>query len=278
MPLSFATGGFLNGNTPLVCGGKKSRIGNYSDKCLSVGTGSSSLPVVDMLTRRVAPASVVLDDGQTLWITGGGSGPYTWLNSTEYFSLTSRRSQWGPPLPIKVSRHCMVKLSPTRVMLIGGYERTIDYEDRTWIYDFTTKKWTRGPSLLEGTSDLACGIFKDSETQEDIVVAGPGARPYSYYTQSTQLWKVDSDQFVHGPPLHVSIHSANGITSADGKHFILIGGSGSHMEHLYSLYRLQCFNFECQWTKMEQELQVARMDAVVMLLPDNLATCSLRKN
>ena len=43
-----------------------------------------------------------------------------------------------------------------------------------------------------------------------------------------------------------------------------------------SLYRMKCESNACAWEKMEQELQVARSLAVAMLIPNELAKCSIQ--
>ena len=43
-----------------------------------------------------------------------------------------------------------------------------------------------------------------------------------------------------------------------------------------SLFKMSCESNACEWTKMTQELQVARSLSVAMLIPNELAKCTIK--
>ena len=54
----------------------------------------------------------------------------------------------GPHLPVPLAEHCMLKLSETEIMIIGG-ENQIGV-DNSFIYDTSNKKFIEGPKLNHG--------------------------------------------------------------------------------------------------------------------------------
>lgn len=55
-----------------------------------------------------------------------------------------------------------------------------------------------------------------------------------------------------------------------------IGGHDGITGPRKSLYQMSCESNACEWTKMTQELQVARSLSVAMLIPNELARCSIQ--
>ncbi len=41
-----------------------------------------------------------------------------------------------------------------------------------------------------------------------------------------------------------------------------------------SIWKLGCFNKQCSWTLMDQELSEAKLQTVSMLVPDSMTQCS----
>ena len=113
-----ATGGFLHKNF-ITCGGDDSVEDNDKDKetnkCYMLG---SEEPFATMMKKRAFAASVVLEPGK-LWILGGHDENYNFLNSTEYIFVDGRNEE-GPPMPIALNEHVMVKINETSSILVGG--------------------------------------------------------------------------------------------------------------------------------------------------------------
>jgi hypothetical protein len=65
------------------------------------------------------------------------------------------------------------------------------------------------------------------------------------------------------------------LTSPDGQGVIVIGGwSDTDNAYQSSMYKLICDQLECNWSEMEQQLQIARQMAVAMLIPNHLTNCT----
>ncbi len=73
-----ATGGAIYGENkdilPIICGGYDDEtFGLGSSRCFKLGMNDSGLePFAAMKYDRVGASSVVIDNGATLWVTGGG--------------------------------------------------------------------------------------------------------------------------------------------------------------------------------------------------------------
>ena len=74
--------------------------------------------------------------------------------STTEFVYENGTSATGPNLPVPVGYHCMVKISETKIMFIGGSSvlggASTSYGANTYTYDTETQEFTTGPSLIYG--------------------------------------------------------------------------------------------------------------------------------
>ena len=113
--ISGATGGFV-GTILLTCGGYDI-VEGYTEKCYKIGSEGS---FVSMMEKRKYAASIVLDD-ETIWILGGRSSKI--LSSTEYIYSDGRKEE-GPPMPIALYQHAMVKINETTSFLGRGLKHT----------------------------------------------------------------------------------------------------------------------------------------------------------
>ncbi len=187
-PLMFATGGLLNGNRLILCGGAPSETHpRVLRNCWTLGTRRQ---FTSMLSTRAVASSIVVNGGQGLWITGGFhpglGGP---LRSTEIVSIdgTVRR---GPNLPARREGHCLVKLNSTTAMLIGGSNHSYTathYSRKTWFHDIQTRRWIRGPNLNLGRTLHSCGTITDIENGHRMVVVAGGKFYKSFKAWSTEI-------------------------------------------------------------------------------------------
>ncbi len=288
--LNGATGGVLYHNDEtltvvIVCGGYESIVGR-SKTCFYYPSSATEWSRVDksLGEKRKDAAGIVIDYGQTLWITGGEHDVRQYTKSTELVSLILDNSQQirfsiqhGPDLPLALSDHCLVKLNSTTAMVIGGDDGTSRHLSSTYFLDIPTKseggtmsttaRSVKGPDLNNARSDHSCGVLTnpgDDNGQVVIVAGGYGAK------KSTEMWVVGSSQgWTRGPDLPRSIQYSAGITSPDSKSFFLIGGEPGGPGKISEIYRLKYENAHWQWTKMDQELQVARRGHVAMRVPDS---------
>ena len=164
--ISGVTGGFLNEEF-ITCGGDISGEG-YTDQCFKLG---SVEPFSTMIARRGYAVSIILKPGK-LWILGGQScgSSSCKLSSTEYIFADGRNEE-GPPMPIALYYHAMVKINDTTSILVGGLTGS-GRSKRTWYYD---GKWLDGPDLEKAKNGLSVGIIRDSVTYQVYVVAAGGA-------------------------------------------------------------------------------------------------------
>jgi hypothetical protein len=77
---------------------------------------------------------------------------------------------------------------------------------------------------------------------------------------------------IAGPKLPKKLSGASLVPSPDGQGVILIGGYSATDQS--SMYKLICDQLGCKWSKMEQQLQIARDRAVAMLIPNHLTNCT----
>ena len=157
-----ATGGFLNSYF-ITCGGDDLHEG-YTDKCYKLG---SEGPFATLMWRRYLAASIVLEAGK-LWILGGYDDEP--LSSTEYI-FSDGRTEEGPPIPIALYGHTIVKINDTTSFLVGGVDENNGWSKRTWYYNM---KWIEGPNLQKGRFGHSLGIIRDSVTLHEYVVAAGG--------------------------------------------------------------------------------------------------------
>ncbi len=264
-----ATGHLVYGNTPVICGGLFSNESS-SNKCYIFGNPT---PVLTMHEERWHPASLLLDEGRTIWIVGGRKQEDH--DSSEILDTFRWTTEPGPSMPDGLAGHSLVQIDSNKVMLIGGHDGSVSH-NTTWFFDFRSKNWTRGPDLNIGRASFAYGLIRDSSTGSDLVIVSGGLSNSHHVVNSTEMWVVDSDQWKMGPGLPFSFYGAAGVVTADGKSLILIGGGNAqNYRELDTLYRLQCFNLDCEWTMMEQKLKVARDSMVAMLIPEANVTCSI---
>ena len=108
-----ATGGLLNGDLPIICGG-------IQGKSTCHGIGNPSL-MTSLTEERSFSASVLLQNDSELWITGGYNNDIPSDTTEIVFSIwDSIFSIPGPKLPIPLYGHCLVKINEESFMVIGN--------------------------------------------------------------------------------------------------------------------------------------------------------------
>ena len=111
-PTFGATGGLLNGDLPIICGG-------IQGKSTCHGIGNPSL-MTSLTEERSFSASVLLENESELWITGGYNNDIPSDTTEIVFSvLDSLFSIPGPKLPMSLFGHCLVKINEESFMVIG---------------------------------------------------------------------------------------------------------------------------------------------------------------
>ena len=56
-----------------------------------------------------------------------------------------------------------------------------------------------------------------------------------------------------------------------GNDLVVVGGAvgGTHLHFSKSLFKLSCFNNNCQWETLIQELKIPRTNSVAVAIPDD---------
>jgi hypothetical protein len=94
---------------------------------------------VTLTQPRKLGASVVINGGTTLWITGGQLVGNKVTNLTEFVELNGTRN--GPDMPLALNIHCLVSLNDTTVILIGGNTGGSTKTSATFFYNIEHQTW-----------------------------------------------------------------------------------------------------------------------------------------
>ncbi len=126
----------------VVCGGEDSYKAKHK-KCFILNSNQDenqlATTVKSLNTDRIGAASLVIDYGKTLWVTGGfnGHGIPSGIASTEFVTLSGNISsggiegaelfnEHGPSfLKSNLFHHCLVKIGSEMAILIGGEYSTV---------------------------------------------------------------------------------------------------------------------------------------------------------
>ena len=108
----------------------------------------------------------------------GGSGSKHSSNTTEIISIFGG-VEYGPELPVAVSRHAITSINSTLSILSGGN----NYSPLTWYFNHETNVFSSGPSLLEGREDHGSATIVDKVTKAKIPMVTGG-----YGTSTVSTW------------------------------------------------------------------------------------------
>ncbi len=288
-PLRSGSAGLFFDKMVLICGGHNFLENQVTDKCYTLQ------PEVDnnwiLAEERMdfggndAGASLVINDGKSLWMTGSWNGDQR-ADSTIIVSPTledfnnqvSVSISPGPAFPDGIKSNCIVKLNDTKAMAIFGNKK-LDSTATTVFLDIPSPSQNNqinsawGPDLKSRRTFHACGILDnpgDGNLQVVIVVGGTGTETKGLRLKSTEKWPVGTSSWTAGPDLPFGITASTAVTVPDGKTLLLVGGR-SDSGLLSSIFRLAFKNSNdhqgWEWTKLDEELQVAREKHIAMLVP-----------
>ena len=179
-----------------------------------------------------------------------------------------------PPIPVPVRSHCVVTLSPTEIMVIGGNTGVEDglETQKTFILS-ESLVWTEGPPLSKPRQGHSCGrinsIF-DSGRKRVIVVGGKNAQGY---LKEVEVFDEDLKTWQLGPELPFGISQAGLVEDRNGG-IVLVGGDiGVGLRHQRNIYKLTHFESPAGWKLMKQQLAVGRLGHAAFLVPDEITDC-----
>jgi hypothetical protein len=189
----------------------------------AVGT----LPV----TRHI-PQLVVLADQSALVYGGYASFSGPRLKTVERAVLRSGRVEVErmPDLPGAAAGYALVALKDGRALLVGGSDQksagTCPCQSDTWLFEPKTKRWSKGPRMLEGRTDASVTVLPNG----DVLVAGGWTEGHGWQegtSRTSERWKPGSAAaFMPDAPLPagVAMHQAMWAPGAKGRDLLVFGG------------------------------------------------------
>ncbi|TRY78476.1 hypothetical protein TCAL_06819 [Tigriopus californicus] len=249
-------------DVPIICG--------VINDCYALKNGSWSLFTHLDQPRRYYGALVVdrFNGHEELWISGGESRPPYIYESTEVVTLEGVRQ--GPKLARPVLAHCMVEFKG-QVFIIGGMSIGFPFNketDEVYVYDDETDEFILHSRLNHPRLGLMCGVVKNAQGQEQIVVAG-GSYKLNVIGSEVEFLSAGNSSWTIGSDLPVPLKGAASV-QGDGTIFLVGGTSDSGNS-------AQIFEFDSQaerFVEHEISLTKARAEPAATLVPDNVVSCS----
>ena len=225
--------------------------------------------------HRAAFTTISSPSDLGILVAGGTSGVdgSSVLCSLESLNRTTNLWSTGnlAPLPECLYDSCMVELNSSYVLYIGGYDLYGYVSDHTYFYNLDTNVWTTGPNLLTRRVAHSCGIIKNSNNSDTVIVASgynQGGRSLS----SAEIYNQDLNQWEYGPKLPVAIHWGH-IMPHPQEGIVLV--TGAYYNGTYYLpneiYYLP--SISSNWTILSQKLSVPRYAHAVINIPSAFTEC-----
>ncbi len=285
-PLHYATGGILvrDGDwTPIVCGGKSFITNVVNDKCFTLSQAPHANQTAEeqsldlMQINRIGAASLVVDNGKSLWVTGGGSPSSHNSVQTELVQLSHDDghfvSSTSLQLPESLTHHCLKQIGPRMAIAVGGEDSDGYIHRNSWSLDLDSLEW-RSQVLRAPRTKHACGVLINVELPTSkVVIAVGGETSTGTWTASVDLLVIVSfpeeeeegeeneipGEWIEGPKMPKIVHNAIGITTADHQRFLVVGVTD---DSNLNVFEMQCSSggmeveveWQCGWTAIEQKL------------------------
>ncbi len=289
--LTEAAGGLLFAGltpVPLICGGRLAKDESYNRRCYGLGQGIPSR--IGTLSReRVGAASLVINNGSTLWMTGGSNVYGDDQDTTDLLTIDIDididgsdnlylKTANGPKLPRRISYHCLERVGTTAI-LFGGSDtiHPTPIMGQVWTWDLSMESgsehdgfWQERASMLHARRKHICGVLRSEEGRQLIIAAG-GELDDSAITDTVDLLIVKGEAlnkgWQPGPTLPMPLRSAVSVTTASGDQMLVSGGITNKQEYSVTVLRLQCQTDQsCQWRELEIKLHYGRASMVGIVL------------
>ncbi len=158
---------------------------------------------------------------------------------------------------------------------MNGGELT--YRKKVWQYNFDTNTWNELTSMANGRVGHTCGVVKDRKTDEQILLVAGGSINQVDFVNTIEAYNLDAKFWYQlSKNLPNPLSGASGVTTDNGRSFFVIGGctkeDGTDI-YLKTILRFGCIAGDCQWTKIDRELQEARGNSVAITIPESLGIC-----
>ena len=108
---------------------------------------------------------------------------------------------------------CGLFIDNTTFMVIGGYKFPTNYYAATYVFsinkdNINESTWSSGPSLTTGRAFHTCNVVTDCQGKQHVVVVGGYAGSTSDYTNSVEIYDIESEVWSEGildHLLHISL-------------------------------------------------------------------------
>lgn len=184
-----ATGGLVQQNVPLICGGMTDVSLKFRQECFSI-TDNKMTNIVNMTTARYGSSSVV--QNRDLVVFGGRNRSRNYFDSIERVSIATKSSKIIGKMPFTFVFGCVLSYDQDKLIAISG-DQNGDWSSATWTSSFSNlKMWEKGPSLIQKRYDFGCAIFRHLKM---AIVSGGS---YGGRLSSTELIQINENKVVAG--------------------------------------------------------------------------------
>ncbi len=256
-------GELIHQDYPLICGGANDKqCYSYQD-----GNWQEEASLAEDKLYASSALSPFPSNPFSMMISGGDQ-PLT--SSAVYFSDGTWKKM--PDLPTTVVQHCMVKVSSSVVMVIGGVQG-LQYSTTTFLLDTRENVWKEGPSLLHVRAFLSCGQIRSAKNSSEFSIIIVGGFDNRLFLSTTEILDQSNGEWRQGPALPFGIAFAQLVEDADGG-VVLVGGEAEGMPYLDTLFRLPHAGQDGKWEELPQKLKIGRILHTAFMVPDNLGDCN----
>jgi len=126
------------------------------------------------------------------------------------------------PMPIGLSKHCMVALDGDDMFVTGGYKRDETGSqfdsNKSYLYHSDTMEWEELPGLPTPRAYLMCGMVHNANGDQEVIAAGGGFS----VNREVEIYNLQSGEWRTGNPLPLHLDDATVVPLDES--FLLVGG------------------------------------------------------
>ncbi len=287
--LNHATGGVLapgemTGDLMVVICGGKNWHNDTNGMCYSLSEHYKQ--VSGYTNSPTFASSLVMDNGKSLWLTGGISYKTgKTLRRSRYIRVNPQDGTFASTgdhkhLPNTREQHCMERVGPSIGVLFCGKDSDLHADYLPYTVNVSSMDWRAKSFMKIGRSQCACGVLKDMFLTGTIIVVAAGGQRNTDGSRinSVELLIAESEKEFHytypawefGPNLPLELSDSASATTADQGHMFVVGGiSGNSVNSgpTKTLFKIHCLNMQCQWKKMDSELLKPSSYGLAYMLP-----------
>ncbi len=152
------------------------------------------------------------------WVVGGRNGSKVALESTWIFDRRFNGFALGAKLPEPRYGHCLLRLSPEAVFLVGGRPlSTTAFIGRFESNSKTVVSWFPQREMSTHRDGAACAVLDDRHGNREVFVAGGSG------LDTSEIFELDKGRWRQGPRLLRPFHYGLGIKWSKTE-MVLLGG------------------------------------------------------